>query len=107
MSAEPAPAHRVVALLQDDAEPARLLDPGELAARLSVDRSWVYEHASELGALRLGDGPRARLRFDPVTVAERLTGERHTVSARTRARPVVDLLPINPPTHPAVRRTLT
>jgi hypothetical protein len=26
--------------------------------------SFVYEHADELGAYRLGTGPRARLRFD-------------------------------------------
>jgi hypothetical protein len=43
---------------------ARLLTPAELAEWLAVDRSWVYEHAEELGALRLGAGPKARLRFD-------------------------------------------
>src|SRR5437879_1092741 len=43
---------------------ARLLTPAELAEWLSVARGWVYEHAEELGALRLGVGPRARLRFD-------------------------------------------
>lgn len=93
MSAEPVPAHRVVDVLQGEAEP--LLSPSQLAARLGVDRGWVYEHATDLGVLRLGNGPRARLRFDPVTVAERLTGEPPTVAARTRPRPAVELLPIN------------
>lgn len=35
----------------------------EVAAYLAVDPSWVYAHAAELGARRLGSGPRAPLRF--------------------------------------------
>jgi hypothetical protein len=50
----------------------RLVDAAELAGWLGVEREWVYEHAAELGALRLGDGPRARLRFDLERVVERL-----------------------------------
>ncbi len=34
-----------------------------LGAILGVDRAWVYAHANELHAVRLG-GPRGRLRFD-------------------------------------------
>lgn len=45
------------------AEP--LIDASEAARRLGVDRSYIYDHAAELGAVRLGDGPNARLRFDP------------------------------------------
>jgi hypothetical protein len=48
-----------------------LLTAAEVAARFSVDRSWVYAHARELGVLRIGDGPRPRLRFDPGVVAQR------------------------------------
>lgn len=48
----------------------RLVTAGELADRLSVARSFVYEHRDELGAIRLGDGPKAPLRFD-VDVAKR------------------------------------
>ena len=44
---------------------APLVDANELARLLSVSRDYVYEHADELGALRLSNGPRARLRFDP------------------------------------------
>jgi hypothetical protein len=40
-----------------------LVDASVVAAHLGVARSYVYEHAVELGARRLGDGPRARLRF--------------------------------------------
>ena len=45
------------------------LTPAEAASRLGVDRSWVYGHAVELGARRLGDGPRARLRIPASAVA--------------------------------------
>ncbi len=50
----------------------QLVDAAEVARRLGVERSWVYAHADEIGGIRLGNGPRARLRFDPDTVAERL-----------------------------------
>lgn len=58
---------------QENARGERLVDAVELAQWLSVDRGWVYEHASELGALRLGSGPRARLRFDLGEVRRRLS----------------------------------
>jgi hypothetical protein len=35
-----------------------------LADRIGVERSWVYDNAAELGAIRLGTGDRPRLRFD-------------------------------------------
>jgi hypothetical protein len=34
-----------------------------VATHLDVERDYVYEHAVEFGARRLGEGPRARLRF--------------------------------------------
>lgn len=46
----------------------RLVDATTLAGELGVERSWVYEHAHELHAVRLGNGPRARLRFNPRAV---------------------------------------
>jgi hypothetical protein len=55
--------------------PARaesLVDAAEIARLHSKTRSWVYEHAGELGAVRLGSGPRPRLAFSPTRVAERL-----------------------------------
>lgn len=80
-------------------EPPRLLTATELAERIGVSRSWVYEHARELGAVRLGPGPRARLRFDPVTVAARLAGPpaprfHHELAIRETCS-TVPLLPIN------------
>lgn len=50
-----------------------LINAAEVARRFGISRSTVYERAEQLGAIRLGDGPKARLRFDPQTVAERLT----------------------------------
>lgn len=58
-------AARVVELLR--AQPAtagRLVDAATLARTLGVDRHWVYARAREFGAVRLGSGPKARLRFD-------------------------------------------
>jgi hypothetical protein len=58
-------AERVAELLRDDDAPAahRLVSAAEIARELNVGRQWVYEHAEQLGARRLGDGPRGRLRF--------------------------------------------
>lgn len=58
-------AARVVELLlQESAAPGRYVDAATLASTLGVERDWVYARAARLGAVRLGDGPRARLRFD-------------------------------------------
>lgn len=50
-----------------------LVDASVLAGFLGVSRAYVYEHSDELGAVRLGAGPRARLRFNPDLALERLT----------------------------------
>ena len=109
-------AQRVTQLLRHDQHdiaraPQRsggLMDAGQLARHLRVTRAWVYQHADELGAIRVGAGPRARLRFDPDTVAAALGAERKhepsrsskTPAARTRpsARPApsTPLLPVTP-----------
>jgi hypothetical protein len=59
-------AARVVELLRGDAP---LLDATAVALRLGRSRDWVYRHAAELGAVRLGEGDRPRLGFDPAKVA--------------------------------------
>lgn len=50
-------------------EEARMLTAAQVADRWGVDRAWVYDHADQLGARRLGSGKRPRLRFDPAEVA--------------------------------------
>jgi hypothetical protein len=63
-------AERVAELLGAENVPGghRLMSAAEVAHELNVGRQWVYEHAEELGARRLGDSPRGRLRFDLETV---------------------------------------
>jgi hypothetical protein len=56
--------------------PAELLSAAELARRLAVHVRYVYAHATELGAIRLGDGPNARLRFDPQEAVARYASKR-------------------------------
>jgi hypothetical protein len=80
-----------------------LLDAQSLARRLGVSREWVYDHAVELGAFRLGGGRRPRLRFDPRVVQEALEAGLGTAAPprsanRFRRGPAakgdVELLPI-------------
>jgi hypothetical protein len=104
-------ARRVVVLLEESGLRRReLVGAAELARRLGVDRSWIYTHAIELGAVKLGDGPRARLRFDP-EIAERSLRKlgdgsapdppARSVERADRAlwmrRPEVKLLPVERP----------
>lgn len=62
-------AKRVVEMIQEqgmlaDSSPSNAwLDAAGVAQRLGVTREWVYEHADELGAVRIGSGCRPRLRF--------------------------------------------
>lgn len=75
---------RVVELL-DERDANELVDAAELARMLSVDREWVYEHADRLGAVRLGDGPRPRLRFEvgrAVASFRELSAQRRVVPLR-------------------------
>jgi hypothetical protein len=83
-------ARRVVGLLREQERRAgELIDAAELARRLGVERSWVYTHAIELGAVKLGGGPRPRLRFDPKDAIERIRERalgRDTQAPATRRR---------------------
>jgi len=93
-------AERVVELLREEGVGPDPIDAAEVARRLGVSRDYVYEHAEELGAIRLGEGSRGRLRFDPVTVHKNLTEKRDEVrdARRDIRKPVrrsqVPLLPV-------------
>ncbi len=50
----------------------RLLSAAEVADRFGLSRDYVYEHSERLGAIRLGTGSRARLRFRPELVERAL-----------------------------------
>lgn len=63
-------ARRVVELLEQGGLRKReLVDAADLARRFGIERSWVYTHAIELGAVKLGGGTKPRLRFDPEVAA--------------------------------------
>ena len=48
------------------------LNVAQLARHLGLNPAWIYEHADELGAIRIGDGPKARIRFDLYTATQAL-----------------------------------
>jgi hypothetical protein len=107
-------------MLELEREPDEETEPGspdlltvaEVAERLKMTPKWVYVHQRRLGVIKLGDGPKARLRFDPRIVEAQLkpeerpsgeaanrvpvptgTEERRKGRRRLRSRPV-------PPTAP-------
>jgi hypothetical protein len=67
-----------------------LLTAAQVAERYAVTPEWVRDHADELGAVRLGSGPRPRLRFDSrgveAWIAARSTGEGSSSANRARRR---------------------
>jgi hypothetical protein len=67
-------AHRVAELV---GQSSRLVDAQAVATALDVERGWVYAHARELGVVRLGPGPKARMRFDLALVRERVAALGH------------------------------
>ena len=61
-------AERVVERLRAEpaappSEPPALLDARALARALGVSTSYVYANSGKLGGVRLGNGPKPRLRF--------------------------------------------
>ena len=62
-----------------------LVDARQLARDLGVSLDYVYAHATELGAMRLGSGPKARIRFD-LDRARRLLEGTSGETSRRRSR---------------------
>jgi hypothetical protein len=59
-------------IVPTDTSPApELWTARRVASHYGVGVSFVYQHADELGCIRLGGGTCARLRFDPATVQAR------------------------------------
>jgi hypothetical protein len=108
-------AVRVVELLggPPTVDPGGLVDAATLARELGVERDWVYDHAAQLGSIRLG-GPRGRLRFDLASVREKLGGTdpsswrppRRT-PRRSTARPKAPRPPLRHParSNPVAKRS--
>lgn len=65
----------------------QLVSAAELAQMFGIERSWVYAHAIELGAVKLGEGKKPRLRFDPEVAARvlRRVGEVPVADPPTRS----------------------
>lgn len=108
-------AQRVVELLStarvvSGADAGHLVDVADVARKYDVSPSWVYDHADELGVIRLGTGAKPRLRFDldkvsqamPSCSTSRRSGSPASPSAKptSRSRPrrsmgtSTELLPI-------------
>jgi hypothetical protein len=87
-------------------DPVGMLTVSQLANHLHLNRAWVYEHADELGAIRIGSGPKARIRFDFHTATDALKQQRASrtptlapvkpLKSRRRRTPAsVPLLPVH------------
>ena len=61
-----------------------LVDARQLAQELGVSLDFVYSHAGELGAMRLGSGPRARIRFDLDRARQALEARAGRLNGRRR-----------------------
>jgi hypothetical protein len=106
-------AERVVEALNGRQGEGELVDAQTLARQLAISRETVYEHAAALGAIRVGNGPKPRLRFDVdqarAAWTRRVAGENSdepeaVADAPTLRRPRPsaaqhhdDLLPVKPP----------
>jgi hypothetical protein len=82
-------AWRVVEALRDQerANARGLLKSDEAASLLGVDAEWVRAHQTDLGAVKLGDGPKARLRFPREAIDAYLAARKVRGSARADAPP--------------------
>ena len=88
-------AERLAELAKSTRPVDGFVDAQHLAGELGVDRGWVYANAERLGAIRLGTGPRARLRFDVERARKALTptsvrddaGGGEVLARRRRGRP--------------------
>lgn len=79
-------ARRVAELIDPSATCPRYLDTAAVARMLDVSADWVREHAVELGAIRVGDGPRGALRFE-LDQIRRALDQRRLTTAPTRRPP--------------------
>ena len=91
-------ARRVADLLREEPPVggSRLVDADALARDLGVTPEWVRDNADRLCAVRLGDGPRARLRFDPERARAALTGRVNSVPSQSIADSAAGPKPLSP-----------
>jgi hypothetical protein len=96
-------AQRVAEIIRSEpsGSSANWMTAADVAARYSVSRAWVYANAQQLGAARLGEGSRARLRFDPARLQQHFSDDGQRAEPIQRQRqsprrwvPEADLIPI-------------
>ncbi|MGB7156432.1 MAG: hypothetical protein WBD40_00110 [Tepidisphaeraceae bacterium] len=74
-------------LSQRGPAPSQFWSTARVAAWLDVSEEWVRDHARELGAVRVGDGKRGELRFEPGRLRAALDARRlPKLSAAPRRR---------------------
>lgn len=95
-------ARRVVEIQREQTVPQppqpAMLNVKALAARLGVSPAFVYEHAVELGGVKLSDSPKAPWRFD-------LARAQAAMDARTAPPSPPQEVRSRPATVPALRTT--
>lgn len=77
-------AGRLAELLAEQMPRTQYIDTATVARMLGASEEWVRNHAGELGAVRLGDGPKGVLRFDAARVREALDRRRLPEPQRRR-----------------------
>jgi hypothetical protein len=86
-------ASRVAQLLRHQPPPASSppapawMTAKELAQHLKLNPAYIYEHAEQLGAIRTGSGPKARIRFDPHTATQALKDHQRQPAPAAATRP--------------------
>lgn len=88
---------------------ARVLSAREVSKLLGRSAPWVYAHATELGAIRMGNGPKARIGFDLASIEQwkrdnqiRPPQQRKPPRPRRDARSrATNLIPYEPSTYRA------
>jgi predicted DNA-binding transcriptional regulator AlpA len=76
-------AERGLVVYAGPSSSARVLKVAEVARLLGRSSAWVYEHAAELGVIRMGTGPKARIGFDLATI-ERWKRDHQLAQPETR-----------------------
>jgi len=94
---------------------ARVLSAREVAQLLGRSTPWVYAHAPELGAIRMGTGPKARIGFDLANIERwkhenqiRPPAARNALRRRPRGSTLsraANLIPYEPSSYPGVAFT--
>lgn len=91
-------ADRILAGGTVSPDASELVDAAKVARRFGVSVEWVRDHADELGVVRLGDGPRPRLRFDLEQVRRAMAARQTSDDSPPPPEPA------SPPVHARRRR---